>query len=272
MPFIYTSIWAQRYFPFYFGAIFFYSNLELLQTEGDYFSDTTEKMPFLHTWSLGVEMQFYLVAPIFFYVSKIDSITISSSGFILTGAKSTTHWSHFRLGYIAKISYALYLVHFPVLRFIEYLVEYHEKEINGDKVMETYWEGIEKISEHTKKLFIQTHQPFGCLAKNNDFLNRFLDGLQKTKDLETFNQPFNKTDYYNSVVHQRLKVIMERCKKCHLIDITDAFVDSKRNLVLTYDPKTSLSYFDNQCHMTASGLKKIEKVFLLEIQAGLKEN
>ncbi|CAJ0949827.1 unnamed protein product, partial [Mesorhabditis belari] len=33
----------------------------------------TEDLPLLHSWSLGVEMQFYLIAPFLFYISKIES-------------------------------------------------------------------------------------------------------------------------------------------------------------------------------------------------------
>lgn len=39
------------------------ANLYLLRTGDRYFNPTEESNPFLHTWSLGVEEQFYLVAP-----------------------------------------------------------------------------------------------------------------------------------------------------------------------------------------------------------------
>ncbi|CAJ0955266.1 unnamed protein product, partial [Mesorhabditis belari] len=162
MMFVYTSIWSKQYFGFYFGAIFFYSNLELLKADGDYFAENTEKLPFLHSWSLGVEMQYYLIAPLLFFISKISIstiipshsnilsailliitsfiflpfipqvappsihqliITVSSAGYILFGVNSTIPWSSFHLTYISAISYALYLVHYPVLRFAEYLQE-----------------------------------------------------------------------------------------------------------------------------------------------------
>ncbi|CAJ0946145.1 unnamed protein product, partial [Mesorhabditis belari] len=175
MLFLYTAVWAQRYFRFYFGAIFFFPNFQLQQAEGNYFSEATEKMPFLHSWSLGVEMQFYLVAPFLFYISKMEIaqsmgyltltrkqsdilsviylintsllffpfpdkvtpphffqilITISSAGFILFSTNCSISWSRFRLGYIARISYALYLVHFPILRFTEYLQQYYNKDFD----------------------------------------------------------------------------------------------------------------------------------------------
>lgn len=42
------------------------SNFVLLRTDGDYFSPKVEFNPYTHTWSLGVEEQFYLLFPILF--------------------------------------------------------------------------------------------------------------------------------------------------------------------------------------------------------------
>lgn len=46
------------------GAIFFVANIVLWRQSG-YFSTAAEEKPLLHTWSLGVEEQFYIFAPIF---------------------------------------------------------------------------------------------------------------------------------------------------------------------------------------------------------------
>jgi len=47
-------------------AFFGLSNLILARTEGDYFAPKAAFNPFTHTWSLGVEEQFYLVFPLLF--------------------------------------------------------------------------------------------------------------------------------------------------------------------------------------------------------------
>lgn len=49
-------------------AFFGLSNLILTQTGKDYFSPSAEFNPFTHTWSLGVEEQFYLVFPLLFFL------------------------------------------------------------------------------------------------------------------------------------------------------------------------------------------------------------
>jgi peptidoglycan/LPS O-acetylase OafA/YrhL len=49
-------------------AFFGLSNLVLVKTGNDYFSPRVEFNPFMHTWSLGVEEQFYLVFPLLFFV------------------------------------------------------------------------------------------------------------------------------------------------------------------------------------------------------------
>ena len=48
-------------------SLFGLSNLYLLRQSTDYFSQSTEFNVFTHTWSLGVEEQFYILFPIFFY-------------------------------------------------------------------------------------------------------------------------------------------------------------------------------------------------------------
>ncbi len=45
------------------SSLFGLSNLYLLKKSTDYFAQSTELNPFVHTWSLGVEEQFYLLFP-----------------------------------------------------------------------------------------------------------------------------------------------------------------------------------------------------------------
>ncbi|MDC1035661.1 acyltransferase family protein [Alphaproteobacteria bacterium] len=51
------------------SALFFYSNF-YFQSEVDYFDTVAELKPLLHTWSLAIEEQFYLVFPILAFLSK----------------------------------------------------------------------------------------------------------------------------------------------------------------------------------------------------------
>lgn len=45
------------------GAMAFIANIVIARTTGGYFDDAADSNPFLHTWSLSVEEQFYLVFP-----------------------------------------------------------------------------------------------------------------------------------------------------------------------------------------------------------------
>jgi peptidoglycan/LPS O-acetylase OafA/YrhL len=54
-------------------AFFGLSNLVLARTNNDYFSPLVDFNPFTHTWSLGVEEQFYLVFPLLFFVWSYGS-------------------------------------------------------------------------------------------------------------------------------------------------------------------------------------------------------
>ena len=46
------------------SAIFIYANIEMWQLAGNYWGSAAENAPFLHTWSLSVEEQFYLFYPL----------------------------------------------------------------------------------------------------------------------------------------------------------------------------------------------------------------
>lgn len=59
------------------------SNWFFNQTAGDYFASTVDKMHLLHTWSLGVEEQFYLLCPILLYCIHKRQLSAKSTGLVL---------------------------------------------------------------------------------------------------------------------------------------------------------------------------------------------
>ena len=66
-------------------SLFGLSNLYLLKQSTDYFAQSTELNPFTHTWSLGVEEQFYLLFPFLIWFSGFAQQTAK-------GARNLFFW------------------------------------------------------------------------------------------------------------------------------------------------------------------------------------
>ncbi len=84
-----------------FYAIFGLSNFILAQTGRDYFAPTTEFNPYTHTWSLGVEEQFYLVFPLLFVgwlaggkKRLLSTVLLASMGLLSLGWSAWQSWSN----------------------------------------------------------------------------------------------------------------------------------------------------------------------------------
>ena len=76
-------------------ALVGFSNVELVRAGRDYFSPLAEFNPYTHTWSLGVEEQFYLLFPFLFFMwtySRFRSLSIA--GFAV-GLLISIVWSAF---------------------------------------------------------------------------------------------------------------------------------------------------------------------------------
>lgn len=63
-----------------FFAIFGLANVNLYLAEQDYFAYGTSLNPFTHTWSLGIEEQFYLLIPVFLWIFIRKSNTALALG------------------------------------------------------------------------------------------------------------------------------------------------------------------------------------------------
>ncbi len=94
------------------ASLFGLSNFYLYRQSSDYFSPFTELNPFAHTWSLGVEEQFYLIFPIIIWLTgfprkgRQGSILLALSLIIM----SIISYSIFALNISTNSMFAYYLM------------------------------------------------------------------------------------------------------------------------------------------------------------------
>ena len=93
-------------------SLFGLSNLYLLKQSTDYFASSTELNVFTHTWSLGVEEQFYILFPFLIWFSGFGRQTKNDARnlFVIVGALSITSFIGFLYLYPINQSAAYFLM------------------------------------------------------------------------------------------------------------------------------------------------------------------
>jgi len=115
------------------SASYFKSNIYFTKF-GDYFAPSAHELPLLHTWSLAVEMQFYLLLPLAFVFTPlrwiknpmlssvlilIVTILLVRERIVHSGGGDTTHWL---LGFQSfLLAYFLLLILLKKIRTISFL-------------------------------------------------------------------------------------------------------------------------------------------------------
>ncbi|MCP9941480.1 acyltransferase [Cyanobium sp. ATX 6E8] len=93
-------------------ALFGLSNMYLLKQSTDYFSQSTDFNAFTHTWSLGVEEQFYIIFPFLIWFSGFGRQTINGSRnlFLIVGILSIASLIGFQYLYSTNQPAAYFLM------------------------------------------------------------------------------------------------------------------------------------------------------------------
>ncbi|CAJ0567381.1 unnamed protein product, partial [Mesorhabditis spiculigera] len=158
---------------------------------------------------------------------------------------------------------------FVLLRYVLELQDYRYVKRRDDEILERYRAGIGRMSKTTKKLFLELDSPYKCDGYKMDYLNRFIDVLEKNGNVSTLNFKYDEPAFLTSNPRKRLRNVLNRCKNCYPIDLSEPFIDRQNQILKTYDKIRKLAYFDNTCHLTDVGLGRIEKPFQQAVEKAL---
>ncbi|MFM7642165.1 MAG: acyltransferase family protein [Cyanobium sp.] len=94
------------------SSLFGVSNLYLLGQSTDYFAQSTELNSFMHTWSLGVEEQFYLIFPLLIWMSGFarQANHGTKALFLILVVLTVASWIGFAVSYPANQAAAYFLM------------------------------------------------------------------------------------------------------------------------------------------------------------------
>ena len=71
LPFAYYALLPRSFIEFsksIISSVFFISNFYFYNEENNYWKESSKEIPFLHTWSLSIEEQFYIIFPIIIFI------------------------------------------------------------------------------------------------------------------------------------------------------------------------------------------------------------
>ncbi|CAJ0584646.1 unnamed protein product, partial [Mesorhabditis spiculigera] len=144
----------------------------------------------------------------------------------------------------------------------------------GNDVALNYWlQAVNRLSKFADHIFISSHHPFEVSKYfgQRRLVHDVIAALENGQDLTRLNFPYNAEKFAADPVRVRINLLLQQCKKCHLVDIESPFINKEKNWVQTYDRVTNIVYYDAWNHYTDDALKLIEPNFEKAIRAALPE-
>uniref|UniRef100_A0A1I7UZA4 Acyl_transf_3 domain-containing protein n=1 Tax=Caenorhabditis tropicalis TaxID=1561998 RepID=A0A1I7UZA4_9PELO len=246
-------------------AMIFMSNRRRTAEE-DYFQMLSLAIDiFTHTWSLSVEVQFYLILPLIYLLGRLFSknlqygyyflialVTCLAASILVSIAIHETFekwYSKQGLGTVTLVTLALVMVNLVLL--------------NKDEIMDKL-KGAKDYGS-PDKMTLEKAARLNHLWNLNDYGSLFVPAC----DYESRNSPFGWCRHKNLLVNHTLyrtarrryaQLVNDCGKKCVLVDYNPVFWNSTTRNFRFYDEQ-GLSYFTTTTHLTPRGIEHVRHVW-----------
>ncbi|CAJ0945109.1 unnamed protein product, partial [Mesorhabditis belari] len=271
MLFIYSIAWTRRYFPFFSSSVYMRLNLRMETFDMSYFDQNgTGPLRVMVIGNSYAPQRALVLNKIFPKTIRSTLDLVAYPGKVILYQKFSKDFAIYLWELIEKRK-----PHFVFIsmRYVKANGDFDPFE-ETDRRTKKYLNAIQHLSLHSRKIFIETALPFHCepfveiknIANTEDFLNDFVDHLERNATLEKLNLSVDKSFFDAGPAIRRLEFIAKKCPKCHLIHLEEPYFDKEKEIFRMFDPISRKAYIDNRCHFTPSGLHLQFELFRKAVQ------
>ncbi|EYB88891.1 hypothetical protein Y032_0240g3358 [Ancylostoma ceylanicum] len=226
---------------------------------------------FVHTWSLCVEMQWYLLVPIVFFaqrqIVKLEKTFFAGLflGIALSFIIATASYQFFEKNYLKWPPNTILSLIAGLFLSSAYLAMQSNDAFEGQNGSGTVDYSTINVDHAEWNMTLmrlinakENSPTINTESKGCNYTDRFTGELMKPLGFCSMEDGLIERDEY--FARLRIEEVAKRCQKCEIIDYYPVLVGSSGHY-LGYNPYNNLLYLDNNNHFNRFGKEKIQPLF-----------